>query len=68
MSSVFHSPKRPKIPPPVAEPEPIQMVEEGAEEQARNRRKRLAGLGAASTRISGIQSALMSALKKRLGE
>ena len=68
MSSIFSKPKTPKLPTMAAEPEPIQMVEEGAEEQGRNRRRRLAGLGAQSTRISGIQSALMSALKKRLGE
>ncbi len=68
MSGVFSSPKRPKIPQQQAEPEQIETVTEDATEAGRRRRKRFAGMGTAQTRISGIRSALQSALKKRLGE
>ncbi len=68
MSGVFSKPKSPKLPPQVAEPEPIQTVTEDATEAGRRRRKKLVAGGAASTRISGIMSAVMSGLKKRLGE
>ena len=65
MSSVFHSPKRPKLPPP--EPDAPLAVTEDATEAGRRKRKHLATAGT-QTRMSGIRSAVMSALKKRLGE
>lgn len=64
MSSLFRSPKRPKIPPP---PEPIaevEVIEEEAEEARRRERKKLITGGRRATILSGIASAL----KKRLGE
>ena len=68
MSRIFSSPKTPKLPPQVAEAEPIETVTEDATEAGRRRRKKLVVGGAPSTRISGIRSALFAALKKRLGE
>ena len=69
MSSVFSSPKKPKIAVQQAEAEPVEMVTEDATVEGRRKRKALAmRSGAESTRISGIESALLSALKKRLGE
>lgn len=68
MSGLFSSPKKPKLPPQVAEVEPIETVTEDATEAGRRRRKKLVAGGAPSTRISGIRSALFAALKKRLGE
>lgn len=67
MSGVFGSPKQ-KLPAQQAEPESIETVTEDATEAGRRRRKKLVTGGAPSTRISGIRSALLVALKKRLGE
>ena len=67
MSRIFGSPK-PKLPAQQAQPEQIETVTEEATEAGRRRRKKLVAGGAASTRISGIRSALFAALKKRLGE
>ena len=67
MSRIF-SPKKPKLPVQQAEPEPIETVTEEATEAGRRRRKKLVTGGAASTRLSGIRSALFAALHKRLGE
>lgn len=67
MSGIFSKPKKPKIPPVQAQPEPIQeveMVEEEAGVARRKERKRLLTGGRASTIISGT----LAALKKRLGE
>jgi hypothetical protein len=65
MSGVFSKPKTPKIPPMIAESEPLQMVNEDADKARRREHKRLSGAGGrASTFLSGIQNAL----KKRLGE
>lgn len=64
MSSIFKSPKRPKIPEPEPEPEEIEVVEEGAAEAARREKKKILRGGRRGTIISGI----MSALKRRLGE
>ena len=64
MTSLFTSPKRPKIP---AQPEPIEeieVVEEEAAEAKRRERKKLLIGGRRSTILSGI----VSSLKKRLGE
>ncbi len=68
MSGVFSKPKSPKLPVQQAEPEPIETVTEEAAEAGRRRRKKLVAGGAPSTRISGIMSAVMAGLKKRLGE
>ena len=68
MSRIFSSPKTPKLPAQQAEPEQVETVTEDAEEAGRRRRKKLVAGGAPSTRISGIRSALLTALKKRLGE
>jgi hypothetical protein len=67
MSGVFSSPKQ-KLPAQQPEPEPIETVTEDATEAGRRRKKKLVAGGAQSTRISGIQSAVSAALKKRLGE
>lgn len=66
MTSLFKSPKRPKIGPAVAaEPiEEIEVVEEEAEEAKKRERKRLLTGGRQATILSGIAAAL----KKRLGE
>jgi len=66
MSSVFSSPKRPKVQQ-VQETEPMATVTEDATEAGRKKKKHLA-TAATQTRMSGIRSAVMSALKKRLGE
>ncbi len=63
MSSVFRSPKTPKIPV-QEEVEEVQVVEEEAEEAKRRERKKLLTGGRRATILSGI----MSSLKKRLGE
>ena len=68
MSNLFSSPKKPKLPVQQVEPEPIETVTEDATEAGRRRRKKLVTGGAPSTRISGIMSSVMTALKKRLGE
>lgn len=68
MSRIFSSPKKPKLPVQQAQPEQIETVTEDATEAGRRRRKKLVTGGAPSTRISGIRSALLTALKKRLGE
>ncbi len=68
MSRIFSSPKQPKLPAQQAEPEQIETVTEDATQAGRQRRKKLVAGGAPSTRISGIRSALFTALKKRLGE
>ncbi len=68
MSRIFSKPKTPDLPVQQAQPEPIETVTEDATEAGRRRRKKLVAGGAASTRISGIMSAVMSGLKKRLGE
>lgn len=68
MGRLFSSPKKPDMPEQVAEAESIETVTEDATEAGRRRRKKLVAGGAPSTRISGIRSALLSALKKRLGE
>jgi hypothetical protein len=64
MSGVFGSPKKPKMPAPIAESEPITTVTEDAEVARRRERKRLSTGGRQSTMLAGI----MTALKKRLGE
>ena len=66
MSSVFSSPKRQKVQQ-VQETEPMATVTEDATEAGRKKKKHLATAGT-QTRMSGIRSAVMSALKKRLGE
>lgn len=68
MSRILGSPKKSKLPVQQAEPEPIETITEDAAEAGRRRRKKLVAGGAPATRISGIRSALLSALKKRLGE
>ena len=68
MSQLFSSPKKPKLPTQQAEPEAIETVTEDVTEAGRRRRKKLVVGGAPSTRISGIMSAVMAGLKKRLGE
>lgn len=68
MSRIFSGPKKSKLPTQVVEVEPIETVTEDATQAGRQRRKKLVAGGAASTRISGIRSALFAALKKRLGE
>jgi hypothetical protein len=67
MSSIFGSPKKPKLPVQQAQPEQIETVTEDATEAGRRKRRHLATAGT-QTRISGIRSAVASALKKRLGE
>ena len=67
MSTVFSSPKKQKLPPQQAPVEAVETVTEDATEAGRRRRRHLATRGT-QTRLSGIQSALASALKKRLGE
>lgn len=67
MSSVFSKPKTPKLPAPIAAPEPeeeVQVVTEEAEEARRRERKKLLTGGRRATILSGITAAL----KKRLGE
>ena len=64
MSGVFSSPKKPKMQPQQAEPEPIATVTEDAEVSRRKERKKLSTGGRQSTMLSGIQAAI----KKRLGE
>ena len=69
MSRIFSSPKKPKLPSQqVQQAETIETVTEDATEAGRRRRKKLVAGGAPSTRISGIMSSVMTALKKRLGE
>lgn len=67
MSSLFSKPSIPKPKQAVVQP-PVAAVEEDPSEAARHRRRALLKRGAASTRISGIRSAVASALKRRLGE
>jgi len=67
MSRLFGGTPKQKLPV-QQETEPIATVTEDATEAGRRRRKRLVTGGAASTRISGIRSAVTSALKRRLGE
>ncbi len=63
MTTLFRSPKTPKIPLP--EPiEEVEVVEEEAEMARRRERKKLLTGGRRATILSGIQAAL----KKRLGE
>ena len=64
MSGVFSSPKKPKMPPPIVEAEPITTITEDAESSRRRERKRLSTGGRQSTMLSGI----MTALKRRLGD
>ena len=70
MSRIFSSPKKQKLPPQqIQQPaETIETVTEEGEEAGRRKRKKLVTGGALSTRISGIKSALLSQLKKRLRE
>jgi len=68
MSGIFTSPKKQKVPiqaPVVSE---VSVVEEDAAEARRRERKKLQAGGSASTRLSGIESAINMALKRRLGE
>ncbi len=67
MSRIFGSPKQ-KLPPQQEPVEQVETVTQDASEAGRSRRKKLVQGGAPSTRISGIRSALFSALKRRLGE
>ena len=65
MSGVFHSPKKPKLPPVLPEQEPVTTItEEGEQARKRERKRLLMRGGRKSTFLSGIQNAL----KKRLGE
>ena len=66
MSGVFSSPKKQKLQP-QQNVEAVETVTEDATEAGRKKRKHLIG-AQTTTRISGIRSALQSALKKRLGE
>ena len=71
MTSLFSSPKRPKISPLPSVPEPeeeVAVIEEEAEEAARRERKRLLAGGRRTTILSGIQSAITQRLKRKLGE
>ena len=68
MSGIFSGPKKPTLPPQEAEIEPIETITEEAGGARRRRRKRLLAGGREGTKISGIQSRIMSALKRRLGE
>ena len=68
MSGVFGTAKKPKMSQfPNREHEPVETVTEDATEAGRRKRKHLTG-SQTTTKISGIRSALQSALKKRLGE
>ncbi len=67
MSNLFSTPKTPKV----KEPEPVESVQQiqvDATETARKRRRSLTGRGRQSTMFAGIQSALATGLKRRLGE
>ena len=64
MTSLFKSPKRPRIPPSPEPIEEVEVIEEGAEEVRRKEKKRLLTGGRRATILSGIAMAL----KKRLGE
>lgn len=69
MSSVFSKPSTPKVKKQAVIQQPVEIAEaEDSAEAARRRRRALLRRGAASTRISGIRSAVSSALKRRLGE
>ncbi len=68
MSGIFSKPKVPVLPPQEAEVEPITTITEEAGATRRRRRKKILASGRESTKISGIRSAVMAALRKRLGE
>lgn len=68
VGKIFGKPKRPKVEQ-VEASEPVHRIEEDAGEAGQRRRRAIAARGGyASTKGAGMRSALMSALKKRLGE